>query len=143
MTDTRSRAISAGDDGAMLVFVWGATYFMARAIRREAAVARLQSDFVAAVSHEFRSPLTTVRQMAEMLEDGSRADRRTAARVLPSLAGEAARLQRLVETLLNFGRMEAGAERYRFDDRRRCRAGREVVDEIEPQARAAGKGHRD
>ena len=31
---------------------------------------RLQADFVAAVSHEFRSPLTTVRQMAEMLEMG-------------------------------------------------------------------------
>ena len=55
---------------AMLVFLWGAIYFMARAIRREAAVARLQSDFVAAVSHEFRSPLTTIRQMAEMLEIG-------------------------------------------------------------------------
>ena len=53
---------------AMLVFVWGASYFIARAIRRESEVARLQSDFVAAVSHEFRSPLTTVRQMAEMLE---------------------------------------------------------------------------
>jgi signal transduction histidine kinase len=53
---------------AVLVFVWGATYVMARAIRREAAVARLRSDFVAAVSHEFRSPLTTMRQMAEMLE---------------------------------------------------------------------------
>ena len=68
---------------AMLVFVWGASYFMARAIRREAAVARLQSDFVAAVSHEFRSPLTTVRQMAEMLECRSRADRRAASPVLP------------------------------------------------------------
>ena len=55
---------------ATVLFLWGATYFMARAMRREADVARLQSDFVAAVSHEFRSPLTTIRQMAEMLEMG-------------------------------------------------------------------------
>ena len=72
--------------------------------QRETDVARLQSDFVAAVSHEFRSPLTTVRQMAEMLE-GDRVPteerRRAYYRVL---SGEAARLQRLVETLLNFGR---------------------------------------
>ena len=33
---------------------------MARVIRREVTVARLQSDFVSAVSHEFRSPLTSV-----------------------------------------------------------------------------------
>jgi signal transduction histidine kinase len=36
--------------------------------RREADVVRLQADFVAAVSHEFRSPLTTLRQMTEMLD---------------------------------------------------------------------------
>ena len=64
-----SRAVLLAMIGAMVAFVWGAAYFMARAIGREAAVARLQSDFVAAVSHEFRSPLTSVRQMAEMLGD--------------------------------------------------------------------------
>jgi len=100
---------------AMLVFLWGAMYFMARAIRREAAVARLQSDFVAAVSHEFRTPLTTIRQMAEMLEDGrvTSGDRQQA--YYGVLTAEASRLQRLVETLLNFGRMEAGAARYRLE----------------------------
>ncbi|MBI3490414.1 MAG: hypothetical protein HY047_01235 [Acidobacteria bacterium] len=124
---------------AMLLFVWGAAYFMARAIRREAAVARLQSDFVAAVSHEFRSPLTTVRQMAEMLEMGrlpTEERRHTYYRIL---AGEAARLQRLVETLLNFGRMEAGAERYRFVDLDAATLVREVVHDIAPQARDSGK----
>jgi signal transduction histidine kinase len=124
---------------AMLLFVWGGTYFMGRAIRREAEVARLQSDFVAAVSHEFRSPLTTVRQMAEMLEMDrlpTEERRHTYYRIL---AGEAARLQRLVETLLNFGRMEAGAERYQFADVDAAALVREVVHDIEPQARDAGK----
>ena len=123
---------------AMFLFLWGATYFMARAIRREAEVARLQSDFVAAVSHEFRSPLTTVRQMAEMLEMDrlpTEERRQTYYRIL---AGEAARLQRLVETLLNFGRMQAGAERYRFADVDAGALVRDVVREIEPQARGSG-----
>lgn len=97
---------------ATLLFVWGATYFMARAIRREAEVARLQSDFVAAVSHEFRSPLTTIRQMAEMLDTGRLTTEGRRRTYYSMLIKEAARLQKLVETLLNFGRIEAGAERY-------------------------------
>jgi signal transduction histidine kinase len=99
---------------AMLAFLWGATYLMTRTIRREANVARLQSEFVAAVSHEFRSPLTTMRQMAEMLDAErvpTEARRRQYYQVLVSETG---RLQRLVETLLDFGRMEAGNDRYHF-----------------------------
>jgi signal transduction histidine kinase len=99
-----------------LLFVWGATDLMARAGRREADAARLQSDFVAAVSHEFRSPLTTMRQMAEMLDTNrvpGEPRRREYYRVLVS---ETARLQQLVETILNFGRMEAGAEPYQVGD---------------------------
>ncbi|OFW27695.1 MAG: hypothetical protein A3H97_23125 [Acidobacteria bacterium RIFCSPLOWO2_02_FULL_65_29] len=135
----RSNGILLAMMAAMLVFLWGATYFMARAMRREAEVARLQSDFVAAVSHEFRSPLTTVRQMAEMLEMGrlpTEERRQTYYRVI---AGEAARLQRLVETLLNFGRMEAGAERYRFADVDLAALVGDLVRDVEPQAREAGK----
>ncbi|MBI1874174.1 MAG: HAMP domain-containing histidine kinase [Acidobacteria bacterium] len=124
---------------AMLAFVWVAAYFMARAIRREAIVARLQSDFVAAVSHEFRSPLTTVRQMAEMLEMGRLPTEERRHTYYQILAGEAARLQRLVETLLNFGRMEAGAQRYRFVDLDAATLVGEVVRDLEPQARDAGK----
>ena len=123
---------------AMLMFVWVAAYFMGRAIRREAAVSRLQADFVAAVSHEFRSPLTTVRQMAEMLEMGRLQNderRQTYYRVI---VGETGRLQRLVETLLNFGRIEAGSARYRFEDVDAESVLRQVVGEIEPQAREAG-----
>ncbi len=123
---------------AMLLFLWTATYVMARAIRHEAAVSRLQSDFVAAVSHEFRSPLTTMRQMAEMLE-GDRVP--TAARRLEYyrvLSAEATRLQRLVETLLNFQRMEARADRYRLVDVDAVAVARLVVSDLEPQARAAG-----
>lgn len=123
---------------AMLVFVWGASYFMGRAIRREAAVARLQSDFVAAVSHEFRSPLTTVRQMAEMLEMDRIPSEERRHEYYRILGHEAARLQRLVETLLNFGRMEAGAERYQFVDIDPAALVRDVVHDIEMQARDAG-----
>ena len=100
----------------VVLFLWGTVYFMARAIRREAAVARLQSDFVAAVSHEFRTPLTTVRQLSEMLEMDQVPNEDRRRKYYRVLASEARRLQRLVETLLNFGKMEAGAQQYHFEN---------------------------
>lgn len=124
--------------GAMLMFVWAASYSIGRAIRREAGVARLQSDFVAAVSHEFRSPLTAIRQMAEMLEmDRLPTDERRQT-YYRTMAREAARLQRLVETLLNFGRMEAGAARFQFSEIEAGALARDVAGELAPQAQESG-----
>lgn len=91
-----------------VLFVWAAAALMARALTREARVAQLQSDFVAAVSHEFRSPLTTMRQMAEMLETDRVPDEARRTQYYHVLVGETKRLQRLVEGLLDFGRREAG-----------------------------------
>jgi len=99
----------------VLLFLWGAVYFIARAIRRETEAAKLQTDFVARVSHEFRSPLTTVRQLSEMLEMDQVPSEDRRRRYYQVLSGEARRLQRLVETLLSFGKMEAGAQHYLFE----------------------------
>ncbi|MCJ7488469.1 MAG: hypothetical protein MUQ25_20200, partial [Candidatus Aminicenantes bacterium] len=41
-----------------------------RAVSHELELARMKSDFVSTVSHEFKSPLTSIRQLAEMLQSG-------------------------------------------------------------------------
>jgi signal transduction histidine kinase/predicted negative regulator of RcsB-dependent stress response len=90
-------------------------YFIVRAIAREQGVARLQSDFVAAVSHEFRSPLTSLSHIADMLaRDRFPSDdmRRQSYGVL---VRDTDRLRRLVEDLLDYGRFEAGAATFRFE----------------------------
>ena len=56
--------------GLMVLVITAASYFVFRSVNRELAVTRLQSEFVAAVSHEFRTPLTAMRHLAEILEDG-------------------------------------------------------------------------
>jgi two-component system phosphate regulon sensor histidine kinase PhoR len=134
----RSRTILLAMMAAMLVSVWAASYFMGRAIRREAEVARLQSDFVAAVSHEFRSPLTAVRQMAEMLEMNRLPTEERRHAYYRTIASEASRLQRLVETLLDFGKMEAGAARYHRIDVDVAALMRAVIQDLEPEAQRAG-----
>jgi len=63
---SQRRTLAAGVALLFVVVVTGA-YLMGRSISRELAVAHLQSDFVAAVSHEFRTPLTTLRQFTTLL----------------------------------------------------------------------------
>jgi signal transduction histidine kinase len=99
----------------MAVLVLAGVYFIARAVTRELEVARLQSDFVSAVSHEFRSPLTSMRQLTEMLAGGRVPSEERRQRYYQVLSHETVRLHRLVEALLNFGRMEAGVKEYRFE----------------------------
>ncbi|HEY5551441.1 MAG TPA: HAMP domain-containing sensor histidine kinase, partial [Opitutaceae bacterium] len=101
---------------AVLTLVWIAgAAFIVRAIGREARVAQLQSDFVAAVSHEFRSPLSSLCQISEMLSADrlNSEDRRRESYGV--LTRESERLRRLVEGLLDFQRFEAGAAVYHFE----------------------------
>lgn len=90
--------------------------FVSRALRQEFEVARLQSEFVAAVSHEFRTPLTSMRQLTEMLASGRVSSPERQQSYYAMLDREASRLSRLVESLLNFGRMETGGFTYNRDD---------------------------
>jgi signal transduction histidine kinase len=110
----------------MLAFTAAGTYFIRRAIRREIETTRLQSDFVAAVSHEFRTPLTTIRSLSEMLHAGRMIDENRP-QYYKTLVAESARLQRLVETLLNFGRMESRQRRLRFEEVEATELVREVA----------------
>lgn len=91
------------------------SYFIVRSIGREQAVARLQSEFVSAVSHEFRTPLTSLRQLSEMLSKGRIPTEDQRQKSYDILSHESERLQRLVESLLDLGRIEARAFRYHFE----------------------------
>ena len=108
----RPRAV-AGRCGAHAVLVLAGAYAMYRGVSRELRVAQLQSDFVAAVSHEFRSPLTSLRGIAELLANDRLADEGRQRQSYVFLERETGRLQRLVEDLLDFGRMESGRKQYR------------------------------
>lgn len=114
-TVARQRFLMSGI-GIMVLFLVAGTYFIARAIRREIEVSRLQSDFVSAVSHEFRSPLTSIRHLSEILALGRVPGEERRQTYYDTLVRESQRLQRLVEALLNFGRMEAGRRQYQFEE---------------------------
>jgi signal transduction histidine kinase/tetratricopeptide (TPR) repeat protein len=120
------------------VLVLVGSYFTARAASRELEVARLQSSFVAAVSHEFRTPLASLRQLSELLIENRVTGDTQRVEYYRRIDRETGRLQRLVEDLLDFGRMEAGAREYRLAPLDPGALVRGVVDEFAPQASERG-----
>jgi two-component system phosphate regulon sensor histidine kinase PhoR len=101
--------------GALGLLVVASSYLIGRAVSRELEVARLQSDFVSAVSHEFRTPLTSLAQFTEILTEHEEAPVEKRRAFHEAQARATRRLTRLVESLLDFGRMEAGARPYRLE----------------------------
>ncbi len=71
-------------------------------------VDRLKDDFMSTVTHELRTPLTSIRAFSEMLHDDPdmAADDRT--RFLGIIVGEAERLTRLINQILDFAKLESG-----------------------------------
>ncbi|MBI4906041.1 MAG: hypothetical protein HY820_20575 [Acidobacteria bacterium] len=123
----------------VLVFmVLLASYLIFRAVSRELAVARLKSEFVAAVSHEFRTPLTAMRQFTDRLREHPDLgdDVRRVCYDAQSRATE--RLTRLVESLLDFGRMEAGARKYRLAPHDCSGFVQRVVDDFRGEMQTSG-----
>jgi len=99
---------------AVLILVATGGFLVFRWRRQEIALARLQSDFVAAVSHEFRTPLTALSQFNELLEDGDELPAAKRRAYHQAQARATVRLRRLVESVLDFGRMQAGRHPYAF-----------------------------
>jgi signal transduction histidine kinase len=108
----RRQLLLAGLAIALLVILTS-TYSISRALRKETETAALQVDFVSAVSHEFRTPLTSIRQLIELLASGRIQEQDKIDDYYRILEKESARLQRMVEDLLDFRRMEGNAKPYR------------------------------
>ena len=68
----------------------------------------MQSDFVSTVSHEFKSPLTSIRQLAEMLQADMVPSEDKRRRYYDVLVEQSERLSTLIDNVLDFARMEEG-----------------------------------
>jgi two-component system, OmpR family, phosphate regulon sensor histidine kinase PhoR len=69
-------------------------------------IERMRSDFVANASHELRTPLTALRGFIDTLAGPAKDDPAARQRFLETMAGEAARMSRLVDDLLSLSRIE-------------------------------------
>jgi signal transduction histidine kinase len=109
------RTLSLTMLGFVTVLLAFGSYLTVRIVKRELEIARLRADFVSTVSHEFRSPLTGIRQLGGMLLDGRVTDPEKQRGYFKMIVQESDRLSRLVENILDFSRMEEGRKEYRFE----------------------------
>ena len=133
----RRRLFLAGLGLVALMAVAG-SYFSARAMTREIETARLQSDFVAAVSHEFRTPLTSLRQFTDLLASGRQSSEEDRDQYYGALRRGTQRLTRLVENLLDVGRMDAGAREFTLQPVPAQELVQRVVAEFQAEVRNRG-----
>ena len=80
----------------------------ARTVSRQLELARMQSDFVSTISHEFKSPLTAIRQLAEMLQADRVPSEQRRRKYYDVLVEQSGRLSSLVDDVLDFARRDAG-----------------------------------
>ena len=83
-------------------------------VSKEMAVAKLKSDFVSNVSHELRTPLALIRLYAETLELGRITTKEKKQQYYRIVRKESERLTALINNILDFSRIEAGAKEYEF-----------------------------
>lgn len=82
-------------------------------INRELQMNELKANFIATVSHEFKSPLTAIQQMAEMFQN-DRVPEKKKDKYYQVMMQEGERLSHLVDNILDMARIEQGAKRFDF-----------------------------
>jgi signal transduction histidine kinase len=83
-------------------------------VREVKASHQSQRDFVANVSHELKTPLTSIRGFAQAILEGAAADREQQERAAQVIRDESARLERLVKDLLDLARLDSGQTDFDF-----------------------------
>ena len=105
---------SAGATLLVLVFLLGGIALAIRATDREARLAQAKSNFVANVSHELKTPLSLLSLFSEILELGRVDSEAKKTEYYRIMRHESLRLNKVIDNILDFSRIEAGRKTYNF-----------------------------
>jgi len=117
---------SAGTTVLVLVFLLGGIALTIRATDREARLAQAKSTFVANVSHELKTPLSLISLFSEILELGRVNNEAKKAEYYGIIRHESRRLNKTIDNILDFSRIEAGRKTYELVDGDMA----EVIDQV-------------
>jgi len=99
---------------AVAVIVAG-IWVLLGAARRERRANELKSEFISNVSHELKTPLSIISMFGEMLHSGRTKSPEQARDYAHVITRESTRLGRLIDNVLDFSRIERGADVYEFE----------------------------
>ncbi len=92
------------------------SFSVLQGLKNERRVVRMKSNFLSAVSHELKTPLTAIRMFAEILESGKQTQEDKRKRYATLIGEEAMRLHGMIEGILDFTRLEEKRGRLSFTD---------------------------
>ncbi|HEY3808100.1 MAG TPA: HAMP domain-containing sensor histidine kinase [Kofleriaceae bacterium] len=107
-------AIDSALIGGAVTIILAGLAFLALAIRRERRANELKSDFISNVSHELKTPLSIITMFGEMLANGRTKSPEQATEYAEIIYREGVRLDRLIENVLDFAKIERGMGVYEF-----------------------------
>jgi signal transduction histidine kinase len=105
---------------------------------RERAVEQGRRDLVAAISHDLRTPLSSIRAMLEAIDDGVVTDSATVQQYHAAMHDQVGRLSRLIDDLFELSRLDAGEPGLRLSTVDLNELVNETVDSLRPSAEARG-----
>jgi two-component system, OmpR family, sensor histidine kinase SaeS len=114
-----------------------ATQLAAAAEERERLEA-VRRDLIAAISHDLRTPLASLRLMTEALADGLVNDPATTTRYLATMRGQIGHLSGLIDDLFELAQLDAGALRLELQRASLDDLISDALEGIRPQAAAKG-----
>jgi signal transduction histidine kinase len=114
------------------------SWLIVRNLNSELTLARQKTDFVSNVSHELKTPLTSIRMFSELLAEGRVTDSAKQKSYLNIITAEAARLTRLINNVLDFSRMESGEKKYNFQPCDLTEVVRAMAEIFRPHLEASG-----
>jgi signal transduction histidine kinase len=97
---------------ALLFILFFGSGLIIRTIIHEVNLLNLKSEFIASVSHEFKTPLTSMGGIIERLLDNEVKDLDKAQEYYRILSHDSERLKRLVKNVLDFTKIEEGKREY-------------------------------
>ena len=91
----------------LIIILLVTSFVLARLIITETTLNQKKTDFISAITHELKTPLTSIQMYADMLQQGWAAGKEKI--YYRHISNESNRLSRLISNVLNFARLERGS----------------------------------
>ena len=114
----------------------GGAVLVLRDVTAHRVMQKQHAEFVSSASHEMKAPLAGIKAYVELLADGDAEDDAAREEFLGVINGQADRLQRLIDNLLNIARIEAGVVRVSKQSRSVNEILNEAAHVVQPSAEA-------